>query len=75
VDEWAGSTSVLDAFVDERGGSPDREVGFKVADGSPVSHDIRISSPVFAVKQLNSSATGRAKGGNLRIETHDQDAQ
>ena len=59
----------MDAFVDELGWSHDGEVRFKVADGSPVSHDIRISSPVFAVKQLNSSATGRANGGIYVLES------
>lgn len=57
----------MDAFVDEFGRSHDGEVRFKVADGSPVSHDIRISSRVFAVKQLNSSATGTGKGGGIYV--------
>jgi len=48
---WA-STSVLDALVDEFGGSQGGEVGLKVADRSPISYDVRIPSPVFAVKQL-----------------------
>jgi hypothetical protein len=70
-----GSTSVLDALFDELRRSHDGEVRLKVADGSPVSHDIRISSRVFAVKQLNSSATGTSKAGYLRIGIHDQDEQ
>lgn len=47
-------TCVVDALFDKFGRTHDGEVGFEVADQGPVSHDIRICSPVFAVKQLTS---------------------